>query len=314
MGKIDQAFAKAAAIASGHGRSQPQDAPLSRSADAEGRVPATGAVAPPRRSTPRPAAPQPGGRERWDARLQLATQPVSVAAESLRRVRNAILHPPSGEPPRTILISSAVPGEGKSFVCAALGVNLAQGLEQHCLLVDCDLRRPTLASLFGLESGRGLTDYLRGTTPLAPLIVKTSQAKLSVIPSGPVAANPAELLDSTVMEHTIMEMRARYPDRYIFFDSPPALAAAEALVLARHVDAVIVVVRWGRSGREQVKSLVESIGRDRILGVVFNAYQLSGLDRALYKKGYYGYYGYGSYSGEPYSSPAAAGGGAGPAS
>ncbi len=296
MGKIDQALAKATGTPVAPASSPPQP-------DTEQPAP------PPPSPRPQPAAgaaqPPPATTvERWDARLRLASKPLSAASESFRKVRNAILHPPSGQPPRTILVTSAVPEEGKSFICANLGINLAQGLEQHCLLVDCDLRRPTLASLFGLPNDKGLSNYLRGETPLAALIHKTGQPKLSVIPSGPTVPNPAELLDSTVMQHTIMEMAARYPDRYLFFDSPPAQAAAETAVLARHVDAVILVVRWGKSGREQVKTLVESIGRDKILGVVFNAYQLSSLDRALYKKGYYGYYGYGYYSSDTYTAPA----------
>ncbi len=293
MGKIDQALNKAAA-------------PPPSSAPEPPRRETTPPPSPPPAATAPPPSPRPSA-EAWDARLQLATQPLSAAAESLRKVRNAILHPPSGQPPRTILITSAVPEEGKTFICAALGINIAQGLEQHCLLVDCDLRRPTLASLFGLENEKGLVHYLRGETPLAPLIRKTNQAKLSLIPSGPPVATPAELLDSTVPPPTTTEMAARYPDRYILFDSPPAQAAAETAVLAQHVDAVIIVVRWGKSGREQVKTLVENIGREKILGVVFNAYQLSGLDRALYKKGYYGYYSYGYYSSETYTSGSSSG-------
>ncbi|MEW6428255.1 MAG: CpsD/CapB family tyrosine-protein kinase [Thermodesulfobacteriota bacterium] len=241
-----------------------------------------------------PAASRPSfDQSRWDPRLRLSTAANSTITESFRKVRNTILHPPSGIIPRSILVTSAMPEEGKSFICANLGVSLAQSLEQHCLLVDCDLRRPTLAGLFGVAGDRGLSTYLRGEETLEAVIRKTGLAKLSVIPSGPSTPNPAELLDTTGMQHLMAELVDRYPDRYILFDSPPVQAAAETAVLAKHADAVVLVVRWGKSGREQVQKVAAAIGKEKIIGVVFNAFEVSTLDSALYKKGYYGYYGSG---------------------
>ena len=87
---------------------------------------------------------------RWDERLVQATAVTGPVAESIRSLRTRILHPPSGRRPRSLLVTSASPQEGKSFICANLGISLAQGMDNHCLLVDCDLRRPAQHALFGL--------------------------------------------------------------------------------------------------------------------------------------------------------------------
>ncbi len=233
----------------------------------------------------------------WDERLQMATLSPGIT-ESFRRLRAQILHPTQGSSPRTIMVTSSIPAEGKSFVCANLGVAFAHGLEQHALIIDCDLRRPSLSQLFGLNNDRGLSNYLQKDTDLFTLIKKTALDKLSVIPSGPPPANPSELLGSDKMRLLIDEMVQRYPDRYIFFDSPPMHAASETSVLAKHVDGIILVVRWGKSGREQVRQLVQAIGREKIIGIVFNAFEKNSLEQKFdsYSKSYDYYYS------SPYSS------------
>ena len=227
---------------------------------------------------------------RWDERLRKTTAPSSPVAESLRRLRTAILHPPEGPPPKSILVLSATVGEGKSTICANLGVTIAQGMEQHALLIDCDLRRPSLSALFGIPNDTGLADHLQKGRDLAQLIRRTGLQKLSIIPSGPPPENPSELLGSKIMTGMIDEVTNRYPDRFILLDSPPMQAASETAVLAKHVDGVVLVVRWGGADKEHVKQLVDTIGRDKIIGIVFNAYEENVLGARFHKKGYYGYY------------------------
>ncbi|MEW6519967.1 MAG: polysaccharide biosynthesis tyrosine autokinase [Thermodesulfobacteriota bacterium] len=212
-------------------------------------------------------------------------------AESFRRLRAKILHPAEGHPLRSILVTSASPGEGKSFVCANLGVIMAHGVDQHALLVDCDLRRPSLARFFGIESaGAGLVDHLRDGTPLSSLIATTGVERLSLIPAGAPPENPSELLASQSMSNLIKEVVDRYNDRFVILDSPPAQAASETAVLAQHVDKVVLVVRWNGAGREQVKKLVEQLGQEKVLGIVFNAFEMNILDKRLQDEGYYKYY------------------------
>jgi len=152
-----------------------------------------------------------------------------------------------------------------------------------------DLRRPTLARLFGLSSDRGLSDYLQNGTDLANLIQKTSVDKMTLLASGRSPVNPSELLGSAKMHELVLELAERYDDRFIIFDSPPILAASEAIVLSQKVDGVVLVVRHGVSSRTQVKKIVELIGRDKIIGVVFNGYESSYLEAKML--GQYQYYG-----------------------
>jgi protein-tyrosine kinase len=226
---------------------------------------------------------------RWDELLQLSTDPHSPFFERFRSLRAPILYPASGKQPKTILITSAVPNEGKGFVCANLGIALSQDLEHHALMVDCDLRRPSLAQLFGLTNDTGLVDHLQDNVDPSLLIRKTGQPKLSMIPSGKPPGNPSDLLGSGRMITFINELAERYHDRIILFDSPPNIVASETSILAKHLDGVILVVRHGVSKKEDVKKLVETIGQENILGVVYNAYPKNAINAILNKKMGYGY-------------------------
>jgi exopolysaccharide/PEP-CTERM locus tyrosine autokinase len=227
---------------------------------------------------------QPG---QWDDRLILATATTGPVAESIRALRTRILYPSSGKVPRSILVTSASPGEGKSFICSNLGISLAQGVDNYCLLVDCDLRRPAQHKLFGLSNRAGLSDYLQHKKKLSELIVPSGVEKLSILQSGPRSINPAELLGSASMTSLVDELVKRYDDRIVILDSPPLHAASETAILAQHVDGVVLVVRYGASRREYVKALADTIGREKIIGVVFNAYKATVLDYKVF--GYYEY-------------------------
>lgn len=240
-------------------------------------------------STPQKESTKPQGERlgQWDDRLTLATVTTGPVAESIRALRTRILFPPTGKIPRTILVTSASPGEGKSFICANLGISLAQGVDNHCLLVDCDLRKPAQHSLFGLSNTKGLSDFLQHKQQIPDLLVPSGVEKLSILPAGPRSINPAELLSSATMTSLVEELSHRYEDRIVLLDSPPLHAASETAVLAQHVDGVVLVVRYGASRREYVKALADAIGREKILGVVFNAYRATMLDYKVF--GYYEY-------------------------
>nr|WP_232370875.1 CpsD/CapB family tyrosine-protein kinase [Desulfogranum marinum] len=222
----------------------------------------------------------------------MATATTGAVAESIRTLRTRILYPVIGNTPRTLLITSASPGEGKSFICANLGISLAQGVDDYCILVDCDLRRPSQHQMFGVSNERGLVNHLQQNIAAEELIIKSGVDKLSILPAGPPPVNPAELSGSDSMIKLVNEMKERYDDRFVLLDSPPLHAAAETAVLAQHVDGVILVIRQGKSRREHVKALADTIGRDKIISVVFNAHQTNVLDTKIfgyqdYKAGYY---------------------------
>lgn len=229
-------------------------------------------------------------RQGWDNRLLMTVDNYEGVAESFRRLRAQILHPAEGKPARSVMITSAVAGEGKSFVCANLGVVMAREVERYALMVDCDLRRPSLASFFGVHNSRGLVDHLRDGKDLSRLLHKTGMDRLSLLPAGMPPANPSELLASDRMKEMVKEVCGRYDDRFILFDTPPGQDASETAVLAQQVDKVVLVVRWGQAGREQVRRFVEAVGREKMLGVVFNAFEMTALDTRLRGEGYYNYY------------------------
>lgn len=242
------------------------------------------------------AASQPSGgvmAGRWDPRLVKAVSEDLHLPEVFKTLRSRILFPAGeGEVPRTVLVTSALPKEGKSFVSANLAISMALGMEQHALLVDCDLRRPSLSSLFGVDGGLGVADHLQNETPLERLLQKTSINKLSLLPSGKPPMNPAELLSSARMERLLYELSTRYVDRIVIFDTPPTIAAAETSVLAGLVDAIVLVVREARASRDQLERTIELLGRKKLLGVVYNDHTSNLFEKSVMKGYRYDQQGY----------------------
>lgn len=227
----------------------------------------------------------------WNERLFKAINEDASLPEIFKVLRSRILHPQNTKQSiKTVMVTSAVPKEGKSFITANLGISIAQGMDQHALLVDCDLRRPSLASLLGVSGNTGLVDHLRDDAPLPGLIIKTVIDKLSIIPSGRPPLNPAELLSSDKMMSLAGQLSHRYDDRIIILDSPPITVAAESSVLAGLVDAVVLVVREGVSTKNEIQKTIDAIGKDKILGMVYNAQTSNVFDKAYSKK--YDYYQY----------------------
>ncbi|MFH0810746.1 MAG: CpsD/CapB family tyrosine-protein kinase [Pseudomonadota bacterium] len=221
---------------------------------------------------------------RQPSRLLLNDSMPPAILEQYKMLRTHLLKYSGGNPPRTILITSALQGEGKSTVAANLAIAIANSVKERVLLMDCDLRAPTLHRLFGLKPTRGLADYLRSDIDLAKLLLGTDVDKLSFLPSGPRAADAAELLASEKMAALIAEVRARYDDRIIVLDSTPIFATTDPKILATQADGVLLVVRAGMANRELVARVVETIGRPKLLGVVFNGVDPS---RSSYAYGYY---------------------------
>lgn len=222
-----------------------------------------------------------------DAKLVAYHQPESVEAELFKVLRTNLLFPAEGTPPKSILVTSAVPADGKSFVSSNLAISIARGLEDYVLLLDCDIRRPSLHTYFGFGATKGLSDYLNGQAPLDTLLHKTPIPKLSLLPGGRPPRNPTELLSSKKMKALLEEVRNRYDDRFIIIDSPPPSMAAEVTAIAKHVDGVLLVVRSGKTPRQAVADTIEQIGKEKVLGIVLNQAQQSVRKYYGYSKGYY---------------------------
>ena len=225
-----------------------------------------------------------------DRNLVTYLKPRSIESEMFKILRGNILFPQSGTPPKSIMVTSAVPGEGKSFVSANLAVSIAQNINEHVLLMDCDIRHSGIHRMLGLDDGvRGLSEYLKGEVDIQTIFRKTDEEKLTILPGGHPPHNPAELLSSQKMSELLVEVRERYADRYIIIDSPPPQLTAETSAIARQVDGIILVVKYGETPRDMVADLVEIVGREKILGCVLNWFDLK-------SSSYYGYGKYGKYS------------------
>ena len=229
--------------------------------------------------------------KRLSNNLVSLVNPQSYEAEQFKMLRNNILFPVAGPAPQSILVTSALPGDGKSFVSANLAVSFAMNINKHVLLIDCDLRKPDLHGMFGCGPGPGLSDYLAERRSLDSLLLKSSVEKLTLLPGGPIPANPSELASSERMSAMLAEVKDRYQDRLIVVDSPPPGLAAETSFLARQVDGILLVVKYGKTPKEDIEDLRETVGSDKILGVVINY-----LDMPMSRRYGYGKYGkYGRY-------------------
>jgi exopolysaccharide/PEP-CTERM locus tyrosine autokinase len=213
-------------------------------------------------------------------------KPRSFEAEQFKQLRTNLFFPVSGKVPRAIIVSSAIPSEAKSFVAANLAVSISQSLNEHVLIIDCDLRKPSIHKQFGFSEMPGLSEHLSNGTPLSSLLLKTKVSKLKILPAGKPPQNPSELISSQQMLILLEEVKKRYRDRYIVIDSPPLNLAAETNAMLRMADGVILVIEYRYTPRDMVSSFVEKIGKEKVLGIVLNK-----CDFKLSK-----YYGYGKYS------------------
>jgi exopolysaccharide/PEP-CTERM locus tyrosine autokinase len=226
--------------------------------------------------------------DRIDPNLVSVVNPQSLETEIFKVLRGKILFPASGKPPRSIMVTSAVPGEGKSFVASNLAVNMAQNIEDHVLLMDCDLRRPSIHRMFGLGRVMGLSEHLANGNKIEDLLIKTGLGKLSLFPSGMPPYNPSEVLSSAKMEKLLDELKTRYQDRYLIIESPPPMLAPETSAIAKQVDAIIVVIKFGSTPMDAVEELIDNLGKEKIIGAVINRFDAR-------TSRYYGYRKYGKY-------------------
>jgi exopolysaccharide/PEP-CTERM locus tyrosine autokinase len=199
--------------------------------------------------------------------------PYSIIAEQFRTLRTLSLRLVREKNLKSILVTSATSLEGKSFVASNLAVSIAQGMDNHVLLVDADIRKPNIDKFFNLKSKDGLSDFLFAERALDELIQPTGIPKLSVLTSGPPHNNPSELLASNRMKDFVQEVKDRYEDRYTIIDSAPVLPISDSVALAEQVDCIILVIKAGLTEKKLVRDTIEILGRKKILGVVFNCCQ-----------------------------------------
>jgi protein-tyrosine kinase len=227
----------------------------------------------------------------------------SKIAEEYRLIKrplitNALGH--DGNPPvpngNLIMVTSSVPGEGKSFTAINLAISMATELENTVLLVDADVTKSSVVRYLGLHAEKGLLDVLRDPeVELSDVLIKTDIAKLTVLPSGRGFAHATELLASSAMKNFVEDISSRYHDRIIIFDCPPLLATSEANVLASYMGQIVFVVEAERTPQEAVKDALSHLADHEHVGIVLNKAPARTSGGDYYGYGY-GYGGYGEYS------------------
>ncbi len=196
--------------------------------------------------------------------------PYSIAAEEYRKLRTKILQTTDNDFLNTIMITSAQASEGKSITAINLAVSIAHEFDHTVLLIDADLRRPSIHTYLGLNPSVGLSDYLENRAELSDIIIKTGIGKLAFLPAGNPPEHPAELVASDRMQILLRELKHRYRDRYVIIDSAPLLMTADSLSLCENMDGIILVVQAARTARKAVMQAASLIKNYNVLGVVFN--------------------------------------------
>ena len=193
------------------------------------------------------------------------------------------------------MVTSALPGEGKTFVAINLALSIALEIDSTVLLVDADVANPTVAKVMNLPRDKGLMDLLTSDrVDVADVLLRTNVDKLSLLPAGTPHPRATEMLASQAMANLVAEMASRYPDRILVFDSPPLLVTTEARVLASHMGQIIMVVESDRTSQTAVMRAIETIESCPIVLMVLNRAPRSEIGN------YYGYgYGYNSYAATP---------------
>lgn len=221
-----------------------------------------------------------------DKTLVVNHSPKSIWAEAFRAFRTKILHSKRDSRVKTILVTSAGSGEGKSVTVANTAVVLAQ-TGKLVIIVDCDLRKPVQHEIFKKrKTNRGLTNFLTGECSLSDIVQDTGIQNLRLITSGPIVFNPSELLDSDRFKEAIASLKSQAD--YIIVDSPPVLPVADTCILGSKVDGIILVVGMGKVQPEmalRAKEHLETVNGN-ILGIVINR-----SEAFVEQNAYYHYYG-----------------------
>ena len=195
----------------------------------------------------------------------------NLVREEYKILRTQILQRTKAAQHNTLLITGPLPGEGKTLTAINLAISLSHEVDKTVLLVDADLRFPSVHSYFGLPKGPGLVDYLAGDLALPNLLVHPQGFdKLVLLPGGRAVTGAAELISSPMMGNLVKELKHFYPDRYVLFDLPPVLSFTDALAFAPFVDGIILVVERGKTPREDIQKCGELFKELPIIGLVLN--------------------------------------------
>jgi protein-tyrosine kinase len=190
--------------------------------------------------------------------------------EYYKVLRTNILQRIRGKNWNTVMITSVQPGEGKTLTAINLAVSFAREFDQTVLLVDMDLKRQNIFRYLNLPGDRGIIDYLTKDILLQDIMVRPNIDKLVLISGGKTTRDSAELVGSPKMKALVQEIKNRYDDRYVIFDTPPILSGADAIAFAPMADCIVLVVEEGRTSVQDIQRALELIPKEKFLGFVLN--------------------------------------------
>jgi protein-tyrosine kinase len=223
--------------------------------------------------------------------LVSVTDPDSLVSEEYRKLKSMVMkYTNNGRFLNTIMVTSAVSSEGKSLTAINLAIALAQEFDHTVLLVDADLRKPSVCDYLGIASEIGLADCLAEGRNVSEVLVKTGIGKLVVLPSGKRVDNPTELLSSSKMTALVKELKQRYDDRYIIFDTPPVLSFAEAHSLGSIMDGILFVVKEAGGTKQNVQEALTMLKDTKMIGLVFNKVDINRFDADYRYRAHYSYH------------------------
>ena len=210
-----------------------------------------------------------------DTRMIVYYEPRSKEAEQFRILRAHLRKFAQDKQHKTLLVLGTCPQEGKSFIASNLAISIAQAGNSPVLLMDGDLRKPSIHKLFGLTAAKGLADYLAGNANIDEIVYATDLADLYVIPAGDIPHNPAELIASDRMKLILNDIKTNFSTCWLIIDSPPVISTPEPAILIEHTDGFIYVIQADKTDKKLVKDSLSQIDTNKLLGVVFNriAYQ-----------------------------------------
>jgi capsular exopolysaccharide synthesis family protein len=222
--------------------------------------------------------------ERVEPRLVTITHPHSTYCEEYRNLRTQILHKSQRQKLQSIVVASINPSEGKSITALNLSWLLAQTDGVRALIIDSDLRMPSLTDYLGIETDKGLSDILSDRATLKESIIRLEPAGLHLLPGGEARSDVAELISGPKFKEILREAKEMFD--YVIIDAPPLGIFTDANVLINHADGAMLVIRAGRTRYSAVDRILENLPRDRMLGVVLNESE-DVLDESHYNYGYY---------------------------
>lgn len=187
-----------------------------------------------------------------------------------------------------VMITSALPGEGKTYTTLNLAFSIAMELDSTVLLVDGDIITASLSAQLGVENQPGLMELLDPNQDfeLPDVLISTDLPRMKILPAGRLVKNPTELLSSVKMQALVDELATRYSNRIVLFDAPPLLATTEASSLMDHMGQILFVVEAGKTSNESITSAIEKIDQEKVIGIVLNKSRYAG--KGEYYGGYYG--------------------------